>query len=140
MTRVPWVLLYDADCGPCTSFKRAVDFMDADGRLDFLSIKQGEELGLLAAVPHARRHGSFHLVSPDRRVLSGAEALPGLIGLLPAGKLLSKLITLAPGGLAFLGLAYSTASRLHEVGSCGISSTGGASSDPEAGPVGPAMR
>ena len=112
------VLVYDADCGPCTRFKRIVDFLDAHERLDFTSLIQADEGGFLSSVPPALRHHSFHLISPDGGIRSGALAVPELIGVLPSGKLISKFIASAPGGVWSLSFVYEVLSRLHEVGSC----------------------
>ena len=117
------LLVYDADCGPCTRFKKALDFLDANQNLVFMSIEHAERAGLLDALPDRRRHSSFHLIFLDRRLESGAEALPSLIRLLPTGRLFSKLIVSAPGGRALLSFLYSTVSRLHETGSCKMQPT-----------------
>jgi predicted DCC family thiol-disulfide oxidoreductase YuxK len=113
-----YVLAYDADCGPCTRFKQGVDFLDAHRKIGFVSIDQAEESGLLDGIPETRRHRSFHLILPSKRVESGAEALPTLMGLFPSGRMISKIVESAPGGLPILAFVYSIASRLHEVGSC----------------------
>jgi predicted DCC family thiol-disulfide oxidoreductase YuxK len=113
-----YVLVHDADCGPCTRFKQGVDFLDLHGMIGFVSIDRTQESGLLDGVPEARRHRSFHLILPNKRVESGAEALPTLMGLLPSGSAISTIVKSAPGGLTMLAFVYSIASRLHEVGSC----------------------
>ena len=113
-----YLLLYDSDCGPCTRFKRASDFLDAHRKIDFMPIDEAEELGLLDELQESRRHGSFHLVLPSREIESGTEALPTLIGLFPLGRLFSRAINSTPGGVRVLKFVYSTAARLHEAGSC----------------------
>ena len=116
------ILLYDADCSPCIRFKKAIDFLDVHSNLDFMSIDHAEENGLLNALPDAKRHSSFHLILPSKRLESGADALPTLILLLPAGRLASKMIVSVPGGRNLLSFLYSTVARLHEVGSCKMQS------------------
>ena len=113
-----YLLVYDADCGPCTKFKDAADFLDTYGRLDFVSLIEADELGLLDKIPASLRHRSFHLISPNWDIQGGASALPSLIELFPSGRLISKLITSAPGGRRLLASVYSTFSRLHDSGSC----------------------
>ena len=113
-----YVLAYDTDCGPCTRFKQGIDFLDARRVIDFMSMDQAEESGLLDGVLETRRHRSFHLILPNKRVESGAEALPTLMGLFPSGSVISKIVESAPGGLSMLAFVYSIASRLHEDGSC----------------------
>ncbi len=118
VTVLRYLLVYDGDCGPCTKFKRAIDFLDTYRKLDYLSLVEADEKGVLDSVPPNLWHRSFHLVSPEGMVLSGAKALPGLIGLLPTGRPISRLMVLAPGGLSAISFVYSVFSRLHDTGSC----------------------
>lgn len=113
-----YVISYDSDCGPCTKFKRAVAFLDAHNRVDFLSLSEADALGLLDKIPEDRRHRSFHLVLPTTEVLSGANAIPELVSLLPSGGIFSRLIAGAPGGMRTTTFVYSVISRLHDEGSC----------------------
>jgi predicted DCC family thiol-disulfide oxidoreductase YuxK len=115
---MPFVLLYDADCGPCTRFKNSVKFLDASRRIESIPLTEGDRKGLLERVPPSLRHRSFHLVSPDGAVLSGAKALPQLLALLPAGRIASRLIVGAPGGVSTMAFVYTVFSRLHSTGSC----------------------
>lgn len=71
------------------------------------------------SLPVPASYGSFHLISQDRTVLSGAQAIPDLVALLPLGGITSFLIRAAPGGDRVVGLFYSTLSRLHNTNSCG---------------------
>ncbi|HEV2137835.1 MAG TPA: DCC1-like thiol-disulfide oxidoreductase family protein [Nitrososphaerales archaeon] len=121
MKKTNYLLLYDADCGPCTKFRRAIEFFDAHRRIDYLSLTEGDERGFLDGVPTNLRHRSFHLITPDGTVLRGANALPTLIGLLPTGGSTSSFIVRAPGGLATTAFVYSVFSRLHGTGSCSYS-------------------
>ena len=111
-------MAYDADCGPCTRFKEAIDFFDAYHRIDFMPLDEADEVGLLEKVSPARRYRSMHLLSPDGDVWSGANALPTLISLLPAGFVLSEVITSVPGVMPVTRFVYSTFARLHDIGSC----------------------
>jgi len=80
--------------------------IDADGR------------GFLERIPPALRHKSFHLISPEGDLLSGAKAMPGLIATLPMGRATSWFIASAPGGIASVAFVYSVFSRFHGSGSC----------------------
>jgi predicted DCC family thiol-disulfide oxidoreductase YuxK len=111
-------LAYDADCGPCTKFKRAIGFLDSYHRISPISLVEADSLGMLDKVPAARRHRSFHLVAPNGEILSGAEAIPTLVRLLPGGRVPSKLMASAPGGPWAVKFVYQTFSRLHDSGSC----------------------
>jgi len=117
--KIRYTLAYDEDCGPCTKFKRAIEFFDAHDAIDFVSLVQANELGLLDAIPERLRFRSFHLIAPTGRAESGANALRGLIRLLPSGWLASEFIFSTPSGRRLVTFAYSSLSRLHDRGSCG---------------------
>ena len=112
------VLAYDADCGPCTRFKRLVEFIDTKNQVDFIPLIEADESGLLDEIPRSERHASFHLVQPGGEVLNGAAAIPSLIKILPLGKAIAKVITSAPGGPRSISFVYAGFSRLHDRGSC----------------------
>ena len=112
------VLAYDADCGPCTRFKRLVEFIDTKNQVDFIPLIEADESGLLDEIPRSERHASFHLVQPGGEILNGAAAIPSLIKILPLGKAIAKVITSAPGGPRSISFVYAGFSRLHDRGSC----------------------
>ena len=114
-----FTLVYDTWCGPCTRFRNVVGFLDAKKNLRYVGLKEADLSGILDRVPWARRHRSFHLVSPSGNVLSGADALPELLSLLPAGKVPSMALE-SPMVLGLAAFAYSVLSRLHDSGSCGF--------------------
>jgi len=113
-----FILVYDANCGPCSKFRRTVDWFDKYNRLKYLSLEDADEDGVLNALPMQKRHTSFHLVSPDGAVRSGSEAIPDLISLLPSRSVLSLVVRSAPIGRNVIGFVYTTLSRLHDSGSC----------------------
>jgi predicted DCC family thiol-disulfide oxidoreductase YuxK len=123
------VLVYDKDCGNCSRFKRIVNTLDAYKRLDYLSLVEADESGLLDPVPRSRRHRSFHLIYPGGMVISGSAAIPELISLLPSGRGGSFMICRAPGGRKIVNLIYSMFSRLHDTGSCTYRDNSGAQED-----------
>jgi len=112
------LLVFDADCGPCSRFRRVIDFIDPDRRLDFMPLVEADARGLLDGVPQGRRHRSFHLISPQGGVTSGASALPVLLALLPAGRLPSKAIQCSNLMFRSVAFVYSVFSRLHDASSC----------------------
>lgn len=107
-------MAYDAGCGPCTTFKTIVDILDRYNRIDFLSLTEAEKLGFLNTIPQYLRFQSFHLISPDQGVVSGADALLYLIALFPLGSLVSKLIKLLPGGKIMINFLYGEFSKLQK--------------------------
>jgi predicted DCC family thiol-disulfide oxidoreductase YuxK len=112
-------LAYDDDCGPCTKFKRAVEFFDTHRAIEFVPLAEANDLGILAAVPERLRSRSFHLIAPTGRIESGASALRSLIRLLPSGWLASEFIFSTPSGRRLATFVYSSLSRLHDRGACG---------------------
>jgi predicted DCC family thiol-disulfide oxidoreductase YuxK len=117
-----YIIVYDADCGPCRRFKDFVDFLDIHNQIDFVPLTQAEDLGLLNRIPQYLRYKSFHLISPAGDIQSGPEAIPSLINLFPLGHQVSKLIVLAPGGKRMMRSIYSTFSRFHDSSSCNLHS------------------
>lgn len=117
------LLVYDAECGPCSKFKNAVDRLDKYNRLRFISLAHADEQGLLNSIPKRRVHKSFHMISPGSKIWSGANAIPILLELLPFGGVDSSLILRFPPGQRIVNFLYSTLSRLHDAGSCGYKSS-----------------
>ena len=116
-----YILAYDADCGPCTRFRRVVDFLDKYERIDFISLAKADEKGLLCTIPLGERYKSFHLIRPDGKVRSGAEGVLELIRILPGSKIVSPIISYFPGGKQIVRFIYHKLSRQHDRGSCAIS-------------------
>ena len=96
-----------------------VDWFDKFDSLSYISLVDAERSGCLDSVPAARRHKSFHLISPRENVSSGAPAIPILLTLLPVGSIVSPLILLFPPGQRIVNFVYTTFARLHDSGSCG---------------------
>ena len=116
-----YILAYDADCGPCTRFRHAVGILDKYQKIDFISIAQADQKGLLDNIPVSMRYKSFHLIFPDREeVKSGSEALIKVIALLPGGRVTYPIINYFPGGKKIVHFVYTEFSRLHDRGSCSI--------------------
>ncbi len=113
-----YLLVYDANCGPCSRFKRIIDWFDIYDHLKYLSLMDADERGFLDSIPKDRRHTSFHLIFRGGRIESGSNAIPYLAALLPLGREVSFLIRTAPLGRRMIDFVYSTLSRLHDTGSC----------------------
>src|SRR5262245_53716490 len=115
-----YILAYDAYCGPCRRFRHIVDILDKHEIIDFISLTNADQAGLLVKVYAPLRYKSFHLIFPDGEITSGPDALLKLIGILHGGKIISPLIDYFPGGKQILRLIYATISRLHDVTLCSI--------------------
>jgi predicted DCC family thiol-disulfide oxidoreductase YuxK len=125
-----YLLVYDAGCGICTRFKRSIDWLDKYNRLEYCSLDKADEIGLLHSIPKNRRHRSFHLISPERELSSGADAIPIVFRLLPLGGLMAFLLCNAPQSQRILNFLYATISRLHDSGSCSYESGKSVSGSP----------
>ena len=112
------LLVYDDACGPCARFRDVVEAVDFRHRLDYVGLDEAETSGKLDTVPRSRRHRSFHLVSLEGRVWSGASAIPPLTALIPGGRALSEAMKVPPVS-SVTAFVYAVFSRLHDSGSCG---------------------
>jgi predicted DCC family thiol-disulfide oxidoreductase YuxK len=113
-----YIIVYDADCGPCRKFKHLLNCLDVYHQMKFVSLTEADQVGLLNRIPQSLKYKSFHLISSNLDIQSGGEALLGLIGLFPLGHPISKLIILAPGGKRMMTSVYSIFSKLHDADSC----------------------
>jgi predicted DCC family thiol-disulfide oxidoreductase YuxK len=120
MTSSKYILAYDANCDPCTRFKRVVDILDKHEKIDFISLTKAEQEGLLDKIPVHQRYKSFHLIFPKGDAKSGSEGFLELIAILPGGTIISPIINNFPGGKKAVRLIYKRFSRLHDKGSCSI--------------------
>lgn len=114
-----YTLVYDSGCGSCMLFKDAVELLDAKRAMEYIGLVDAESSGRLDAVDPALRQRSFHLISPNGRVWSGAGALPGLAVFLPGGRILSRALSDCPPAFASASFVYAALSRRHDSGSCG---------------------
>jgi predicted DCC family thiol-disulfide oxidoreductase YuxK len=116
------VVAYDAECGPCGTFKAVVELLDSKRVVRFASLRVAEGEGLLDPLDPATRYSSFHLISPSGRVESGPDALlPLAKTILPGGMWVFDALGSIPGVRAATRRGYATLSRLHGSGTCGAS-------------------
>lgn len=115
-----YILVYDADCGPCSRFAHVVNSLDKYEKIDFMSLTIADQEGLLDRIPVTLRLGSFHLIAPNGKTKSGSEGLLELIAILPGGKVISPIINYLPAGKMIVRFIYNRFSKLHERNSCRI--------------------
>jgi predicted DCC family thiol-disulfide oxidoreductase YuxK len=89
-------LLYDADCGFCRWSVAKVLAWDRRRALRPVSLQDEEAPRLLPGMTAQERMDSFHLVTPEGRVLSAGAAAPVLLRLLPGGRPLAALAAAMP--------------------------------------------
>lgn len=89
-------VLYDADCGFCKWSLGKFLAWDRRRRLRPVAIQSEEGDALLADMPEEQRLASWHLVTPDARVVSAGDAAPELIRLLPAGRPIAAVLAAFP--------------------------------------------
>lgn len=114
----PALLAYDDGCGPCSTFKGFVEFLDPRRSIECVPLGRADESGALSVIDPAARYRSFHLVVGGRTA-SGGEALlllPAL--LLPSGAWLFASLETFPGLRRTAWWVYWTLSRLHGKGAC----------------------
>ena len=115
-----YLIAYDAGCGPCEAFRRAVSLLDSAKRLRFVPLGEADASGMLDAVPPDSRYRSFHMVDGAGGVQSGGAAIPSLMKTLFPGRVVPASLVRSPGGRRVLASAYSALSRLHRPGSCSL--------------------
>ena len=113
-----FTLAFDSDCGPCTRFMKAISFLDARNRMEYIGLSEAEAKGLLDVIPMGLRRRSFHLISPGGEVKSGTAAFPDLARLLPAGRLSYVLLKRSAPVTRATASLYVVLSRLHDTGAC----------------------
>ena len=110
-------LVYDGDCGICTSFKNAVALLDRSHRIRSVTIDSAEDSGALEDIPVSLRRASFHVITPGGNVISGANAIPYLAAVLPGGSVLRRAAEVPPVARYVRSLYGAFVSR-HNSGSC----------------------
>ncbi len=116
-----YIVAYDADCGPCTRFRKAVDVLDIYQKIDFISLTKADQKGLLDKIPASLRYNSFHLICQNGEVKSGSDGLINLLAILPGGRIIfSPIINYFPGAKQIVHFIYTKLSRLHDGAACSI--------------------
>ncbi len=100
------LIAYDAECGPCCRLADWAGARDRRGLLVFFPLQNPELVKLAPELAGRPLHGEVHgLDLADRRIWSGPELLPRLLGRLPGWAWLAPLLRL-PGPSQLLGWAW----------------------------------
>lgn len=89
-------LLYDSDCCFCRWATAKILAWDRRGRIRPVRLQDREARRLLPGMDEETRMSSWHLVTPDGKVLSAGAAAPLLFRLLPGGRPLAALASTFP--------------------------------------------
>lgn len=101
-------LLYDDDCGFCRWIAAKILRWDRRGSMRALPIQGPGAEALLEDMDPARRMASWHLVTTQGAVRSGAAAVGPLARMLPGGRPIAYVAELFPG---LTELAYRQVAR-----------------------------
>lgn len=116
--RAPWTLLYDGECAFCRRCVALVARWDTHRRVRAIPFQDPDALAGLPPIPRSALEAAMQLVSPKGEVRAGAEAMPAILRLLPAGRAAAWLFGIP--GVPFLAAhAYAAVARnRHRLG-CG---------------------
>lgn len=115
------IVLYDSVCNICGRFRRVIEFLDPQLRLEFVPLSRSSSVGV--NLPESILWRSFHFLNRKGEVTSGAEAIPNLVAELPAGVLLRAMLKTS-SGQKLVRFLYGTLSRLHAEGACKFGNRG----------------
>jgi len=100
------LVAYDAECGPLCRLVDWAGARDRHGRLVFFPLQNPELVKLAPELAGRALHGEVHgLDLADRRIRSGPELLPALLGRLPGWSWVAPLLRL-PGPSQLLAWAW----------------------------------
>jgi predicted DCC family thiol-disulfide oxidoreductase YuxK len=115
-----YILAYDVDCDPCTKFRNLVDYLDKHDKIQFCSLADADQKGLLDKVPPQLRYKSFHLVLPSSQVKSGSEGVMELFSILPGSRIIYPVLQYFPGAKQLVRFVYLRLAKLRNNGSCSV--------------------
>lgn len=102
-------LIYDGECGFCRQAVAIVSKWDREGRLTLIPFQEQKRVAAFH-IPLPALAAAIHLVLPDGRVLTGADAAPELLRLLPGKRWLAGVFAI-PGVLPVARRVYAWIAR-----------------------------
>jgi predicted DCC family thiol-disulfide oxidoreductase YuxK len=116
----PWTLVYDGACAFCRWCVDLVARWDTRRRVRAVPFQDAGALAALPPIPRPALEAAMHLVSPAGEVRAGADAMPAILRLLPAGRAAAWLFHV-PGVPWLARRVYAAVARnRHRLG-CGSS-------------------
>jgi predicted DCC family thiol-disulfide oxidoreductase YuxK len=110
------ILVYDGECGVCSAFAGLMLLLVP--RLRILPFQDRTARSTLAGLHQEELERSAHLVLPDGRILSGADAFSALLDLLPLVGRLHRRLSALPVLRGLEGALYSVGVELRERTRC----------------------
>jgi predicted DCC family thiol-disulfide oxidoreductase YuxK len=117
-----YVLLFDRDCGICSSFSRWIRALDLRRRIRLRTIQSSRDL--LREIPEDRILDAFHVVSPGGHVTTGGEAVPALIEALPMGAGFGRILRNSPPLMSQVHVFYEFLTHFRERLVCAVEPVG----------------
>lgn len=106
-------LLFDEGCPLCVTFQQEIKRRDRRDRIVPVGFEDPRIRQLVPGMTQEQLRGSFHLILPDGRVLSGHRALPDLLRLLPGWSAAAWILRHAPGAEWISGRLYAWFASAH---------------------------
>ena len=86
------VLIYDSECSLCVRFKKALEFIDSDHKIQFRSLYEQSVYVDFPELNQEECLETIHLITNDKKILTGSDVIQFLITLNPGVKKFSWLI------------------------------------------------
>ena len=86
------LLIYDSECGLCVRFKKALEFLDKDKKINFRSVYDQSVYVDYPELKQEECEEMIHMVAADGKILKGSDVVSFLIQLNPGVKKFSWLI------------------------------------------------
>jgi len=102
-------LIYDGECGLCQETVALLSRWDPAGRVTLIPFQDQARVWTFG-IPTPALAAAMHLLLPDGRVLTGADAAPELLRLLPGKRWLAAVFAL-PGVMPVARRVYAWIAR-----------------------------
>ncbi len=94
---MPYYLLYDEDCSLCVRFQAGVKKRDRNNLIEPVGFMDPRIPRIVPRMSREDLLHDFHLVLPDGKTLSGNNAMPEILLLLPSMKTAGWFLKYLPG-------------------------------------------
>lgn len=97
------ILLYDSECTLCRRFKDALERIDSNKKIQFVSIHEKEIYQYFAELDIKECADVIHLIDEDKKIHRGAQVIEYLVSFFPA---VSKFAWLIDSGMGKKALEF----------------------------------